>query len=76
MTGKLVVKFKTHADVSLLAANHGLRVDWTGPAQLVLVTPTSDVELLSLLKQLRNEPLVERAKLDKAEDKQKLCNTL
>ncbi len=70
LTGKVVVKLKDNANAATVAAAHDLKVDWTGPANLVIFTGNDNTELLALVEQLQQDPQIERVKLDRAVDKQ------
>jgi len=70
LTGKLVVKLQPSVNVSSFAERYGLRLDWQGADNLVLLAAKSDADLLSLIQQVTQDSQVIRAKLDHATDKQ------
>ncbi|MFQ6370381.1 hypothetical protein [Shewanella sp. YIC-542] len=70
LTGKLVVKLQPDVDAAGFAERYGLRLDWQGGNNLVILAAKADAELLSVLAQVANDGQVIRAKLDHATNKQ------
>lgn len=72
LTGKLVVKLAADVSANEFAQAHGLKLDWQSNNNLVLFSAEEGVDLLTLVTILRASSQVERAKLDRAIDKQQV----
>ncbi|MCG9713075.1 hypothetical protein L1D40_10860 [Shewanella insulae] len=70
LTGKLVVKLAEGVSAADFAKSYGLAVDWQNNNNLVLLSVEDGVDLMELLTKVKASKFVERAKLDRAIDKQ------
>lgn len=67
-TGKLIVKLADGVSAADFSQSYNLRLDWQSDNNLTLLAVPEGVDLLKLLKSLKQHPQVLRAELDLAQD--------